>query len=123
MLAVPSAAASAINQTTGVERTTARWSAMMSVCMPTTLGDQAAAMLAENGHGGPGSPTWFVHNAIGEDNALRVAEVAGEVVRAGLVGIEPAPVECWFLAAAQCLAAARPVVPSGPAPLIRPWSI
>ena len=52
MLAVPSAAASAMNQTTGVDRTAGRASEMTSVCMPTTLRSQARAPLAENGHDG-----------------------------------------------------------------------
>jgi hypothetical protein len=52
MLAVPSAAASAMNQTTGVDRTTERASEMTSACMTTTLGRQLTATLAENGHDG-----------------------------------------------------------------------
>src|SRR6201988_2367940 len=52
MLAVPSAAASAMNQTTGVDRTAGRASEMTSVSMPTTLRRQPSATLAENGHDG-----------------------------------------------------------------------
>src|SRR5882757_5085693 len=52
MLAVPSAAASAMNQTTGVCRTTTRASEMTSVCIPTTVGRRTSAVLAEIGHDG-----------------------------------------------------------------------
>src|SRR5262245_49888003 len=52
MLAVPSAAASAMNQTTGADRTAGRASEMTSVRMPTTLRRHASVMLAENGHDG-----------------------------------------------------------------------
>src|SRR3954451_13227330 len=52
VLAVPSAAASAMNQTTGVCRTTTRAVEMTSVCIPTTVGRRTSAVLAEIGHDG-----------------------------------------------------------------------
>src|SRR6478609_3768736 len=138
MLAVPRAAASAMNQTTGVERTAARASGRTGVCMAPTLRSRVATVLAENGHDGGGcaktgppprggGPVLF--RSVGAEYLSRAAEApvvvrrAAEAVQvhlavaAGQAGTAPAPAGCWSPAAARYPAAVRRAVPveSGPA--------